>query len=277
MVLGARHLINKRGWTAKSYIQDGLIAMWDCLENVGFGQFDQSATTWVDLSGNGYDMSMTGYKVDGKFSADGAYAAQPDMLIAAYLGYINLGSDNSYGEIVFSFSKYVTETWGQFIALNRHRLNHNGGNTNLSGASFDFRYNTSNLKRYHVAYGVPYGWGQSIRNVSSSSGLPAGVYQMRGSPMGSWLNGLKSTGSMSGDDGKVYCSNTMPITTKFVCIGGTYYGSGSGISGTSIVGALPTGTKIKSIRIYNSQLSESDMSANYAVDSARFQIGGGVG
>ena len=273
MLIAARNAMLAEGdLSAKSYVQDGLVAMWDCLENVGFGQFDQSATTWVDLSGNGYDMSMTGYKVDGKFSADGAYAAQPDMLIAAYLGYINLGSDNSYCEIVFSFSKYVSETFGAFILLNRQRLNHNGGAENLSGGWFDFRYNTLNFKRYFIGYGVPYGWCQNIRNVSSPSGLSAGVYQMRGSPMGSWLNGLNPTGSMDGENGKMYYSNTMSNSTKFVCIGGTYYGSGSGISGTSISGALPTGTKIKSIRIYNNQLSASDMNANYAVDAARFNL-----
>lgn len=35
--------------SAKSYVQDGLIAMWDGIENAGWGVHDDAATTWVDL------------------------------------------------------------------------------------------------------------------------------------------------------------------------------------------------------------------------------------
>lgn len=37
-------------YSAASYIQDGLIAMWDAIENIGFGLHDDNATTWVDLT-----------------------------------------------------------------------------------------------------------------------------------------------------------------------------------------------------------------------------------
>ena len=40
--------------TAADYVQDGLVAMWDGIENVGWGTHDPSATTWVDLSGTGF-------------------------------------------------------------------------------------------------------------------------------------------------------------------------------------------------------------------------------
>lgn len=35
--------------TAKSYVQDGLIAMWDGIENAGWGVHDPNATTWKNL------------------------------------------------------------------------------------------------------------------------------------------------------------------------------------------------------------------------------------
>lgn len=44
--------------TAKDYIQDGLIAMWDAKENVGWGRHDDTSTTWVDLTGGGRDWSL---------------------------------------------------------------------------------------------------------------------------------------------------------------------------------------------------------------------------
>ena len=37
--------------TARDYVQDGLIAMWDGIENAGWGKHDQNATTWKDLVG----------------------------------------------------------------------------------------------------------------------------------------------------------------------------------------------------------------------------------
>ena len=46
--------------TARDYVQDGLIAMWDGIENAGWGVNDPSATVWKDLSGNGNDLTQTG-------------------------------------------------------------------------------------------------------------------------------------------------------------------------------------------------------------------------
>ena len=46
--------------TARDYVQDGLIAMWDGIENAGWGKHDASATVWKDLSGNGNDLTQTG-------------------------------------------------------------------------------------------------------------------------------------------------------------------------------------------------------------------------
>lgn len=48
----------KSGYTAKDYVQGGLVAMWDGIENAGWGVHDPSATTWIDLSGNGNDIDV---------------------------------------------------------------------------------------------------------------------------------------------------------------------------------------------------------------------------
>ena len=42
---------SKAEYTAKDYIQDGLIAMWDGIENAGFGVHDPNAIIWKDLIG----------------------------------------------------------------------------------------------------------------------------------------------------------------------------------------------------------------------------------
>lgn len=49
----------KRTPTARDYVQDGLVAMWDGIENVGLDNpHSDSTTTWKDLSGNGYDAKI---------------------------------------------------------------------------------------------------------------------------------------------------------------------------------------------------------------------------
>ena len=61
-------LLNRRRYMGKvnsilpasSYIQDGLIAMYDGIENAGAGQHSDSATTWKDLSGHGWDLTLAG-------------------------------------------------------------------------------------------------------------------------------------------------------------------------------------------------------------------------
>ena len=70
MMLGARTgAWAKSGYTAKDYVQDGLVAMWDGIENAGRGVHDPNATTWKDLSGNGHDLLLSG---TASFGADHA-------------------------------------------------------------------------------------------------------------------------------------------------------------------------------------------------------------
>lgn len=58
MLLGARQFFERRGAptpsvpTARDYVQNGLIAMWDGIENAGWGVHDPNATTWKDLIGS---------------------------------------------------------------------------------------------------------------------------------------------------------------------------------------------------------------------------------
>lgn len=46
-------------YTAADYVQDGLIAMWDAIENVGWGRHDSYTLVWRDLVGT-HDLHSTG-------------------------------------------------------------------------------------------------------------------------------------------------------------------------------------------------------------------------
>ena len=51
--------INEIAETARDYVQSGLVAMWDGIENAGWGTHDPNATTWKNLKGDtAWDMSV---------------------------------------------------------------------------------------------------------------------------------------------------------------------------------------------------------------------------
>jgi hypothetical protein len=47
-----------KGISAKYYIQDGLIAMWDGIENAGWGVHDANATVWKNLISDNYHLPI---------------------------------------------------------------------------------------------------------------------------------------------------------------------------------------------------------------------------
>ena len=59
--------------TAKDYVQDGLVAMWDGIENAGWGVHDQNATVWKDLIGGETVSSPSIIFTDNSLSLDGSY------------------------------------------------------------------------------------------------------------------------------------------------------------------------------------------------------------
>ena len=54
--------------TSRSYVQKGLVACYDGIDNAGTGVHDPTAATWADLSGNGFDGTLAanlGWATDG--------------------------------------------------------------------------------------------------------------------------------------------------------------------------------------------------------------------
>jgi hypothetical protein len=50
-----------------NYVTDRLIARFDGINNIG-SKHDSSATTWADLTGNGFDLSFNGSQFSNNFS-----------------------------------------------------------------------------------------------------------------------------------------------------------------------------------------------------------------
>ena len=60
-ILGSRHqqyASETHSYTAADYVQDGLIVLYDGIENAGLGVHDFESPIWADLSENGFDVTM---------------------------------------------------------------------------------------------------------------------------------------------------------------------------------------------------------------------------
>ena len=54
-----RFMLAEQMPTSADYVQDGLLVQWDGIDNAGTGTHDPTATTWKNLKGGGYDLTLT--------------------------------------------------------------------------------------------------------------------------------------------------------------------------------------------------------------------------
>ena len=114
MLLGARQFFEKRGKsapTARDYVQDGLIAMWDGIENAGWGVHDAAATTWKDLVGD-YDLAISqGAQFDSTCFRTNGVAKAAYSTTAYFL------KDVTYYEAVFKMLTIADRTTNPYVSL----------------------------------------------------------------------------------------------------------------------------------------------------------------
>ena len=67
-----------KSFTSADYVQEGLVAHWDGIDNVSTGTHDGTATTWRNLAatGSAYDLSLTG---SGAWNAEGNALSVSDL------------------------------------------------------------------------------------------------------------------------------------------------------------------------------------------------------
>lgn len=206
--------------TARDYVQDGLIAMWDGIENAGWGVHDPNATTWKDLvSGDVTSQSTIASFGDDhiKFSELTSYGLRDDC-------------DYQTSEVIFQ-----PDDDTQMLA-------------------FISMYNRTCIGSMTSSVGT--GLYQSVsfgENVAGKTIHAVARYDLgSNSAESAFVNGVKTSSFTSGN-----WSN--PIS-RSLYIGGPYSKKFKG--------------KVFAIRIYNRKLTDDEVAANYAVDRARFKIGG---
>lgn len=228
-------------YTAKDYIQDGLVAMWDGIENVGWGKHDNESTEWVDLI-RGTVFSVTpptspdlilGFDESSMFAQGGLGTSQANMLPT------DLGDKHS-----LEVGYYVASCGG--IAT---------GQTQSAIAAFynqGYRISVSNtLQVSNYRYGV----GTAPINKT----IPFGT------TTSSFVNNEK--------DFDFFCDGSMQkkITSDYVV-------STSGLTMNLLELSYQhdwtpdTKMGINFIRIYNRALTAEEIAYNYSIDKARFGL-----
>ena len=245
--IGARNISVSEGesisYTAADYIQDGLISLWDGIENSDWGTHDDSIAYWSDLIG-GRRLETTGT----------SWSWMNDSLLTENCGFTIGLSDVACLRSTFTIEyvgtaislRYAAYLWG--MTANYNSYNRYAG----VGTAITLYYNVMCNGRANNAgftsTGVQWHNGDHV--------CITVVYKMGDGLCHIYMNGEYLTDGIS--DGYVVPSSS--VGHKLVI-------GGAGQS-TDTVPSLRT----HCVRIYSRTLSPEEIKENYVVDKARFDL-----
>jgi len=226
--------------TTKDYIQDGLIAHWDGIENVERGGgHNSSSTVWKDLTNNGYDGELTNlvsWNNDSLLITKDCIPCVVPNGIGSVLHtkiftieVVNLGSDRNRRGTIFG------------------NYNADGGN----GFNIEWRYGNGTIYTYRAYFnGSP--------DISTTKQYAANTKQ-------SITLTLRENDLKMYYDAVIFYSRSTqtiraPGITKY-CLGGEM-GRGN----------MAARGNLYCVRIYNRDLTATEIAHNYRIDKIRFEL-----
>ena len=224
------------GYTSASYVQDGLVAQWDGIDNAGTGTHNSGATVWKDLIGS-CDMTLTsnGHWVNG------------NALSVVNAGAVGAGAAPGYKTIEVVYK--MADKNGRILFASGHAAS-NGKMSQLvcfsviSGNSLaGFFDGTGTSSTRYARY-----------NFDATTVCSMSAVHENGEVSTVYLNGVidmyqKLDTNWGLGDGKIMI--------------GDRAASGSGYGWTG---------EVYAIRLYNTVLTKEQIAANLAVDAARFGV-----
>lgn len=223
---------------AYCYVKDGLMVMYDGINNT-FSGHNNASSTWNDLSGNGYNGTISGATWGtNNLSFDGV---NDYVIVGNYLSGLFLS--NNTIEIVIKFSEIANRA----III---------GNYNVANNINVERTATDCLRIY---------WNNGISDFSSST-----AYLINNSLMSITLSFNKSSGTIT-----PYISNKI----KTIISNGNYKNYNYkwnhvriGIDNRSTPGETALNGQIYAVRVYNRALTTDEIQTNYNMDKIRYGI-----
>ena len=242
------------------YVQNGLIAQWDGIENMGRGIQKNDATTWKDLTGlhanmvfpNGTSISNNCYnmKKSGVSGGTGGYVTNIADIATAILNKdctVEIACDfRSQTEDGCLFCCYETDVSKRLLWIRSNKGSQvQNANGCIGSASYVDSGNVSNMFKLDTG-----SFNQLRVYAIKCNGGTAYIYR-NGTSTGFSITG----GSLSGVD----------VSKAWFCIGCRY---GATSSSTAIADM-----NVYAVRIYNRQLSDDELAANATADMDRFVVG----
>lgn len=250
-----RHsLWTSSGLTTKKYVQDGLIAMWDGIENIGFKKHSSSTKIWKNLGslGSNYDAIRVR---DG--DSDPAYGTGIFSEIGAEI--TRDGTNTRFKVLTNDLQPKMAGEWSYevvFTPRSGWKSNYSGllgchGGNGIVGGQYENGQFSFNLyppnRQLWLVNASTFSIGQ-LTSVSQSVSATTGIAS-------TYKNGLL-VNSVS--------NNALVITEEGFFIGsafpGNYYGNRN-FDGV-----------IHCIRIYNRPISQIEVAANHEIDIKRFNV-----
>lgn len=235
---------------ASEYVQRGLAVHFDGLNNAGIGQMDASSPTWVNLTGNGRDLTLNTAKVT--LGADGGYT---------FNGVASSFTNTGYQALAHSTTELMMSLPSTYKPSNNKDVNFGVYSAYYGAWTFGFSATNSPLPGLLVGSNLVSYNGQQ-KNESTLYGTTQGV------PMSTAVTPttyVKTTQLMA---------TRMSVDGQFLSLTTGSDNKKSGFSSTAIVniGArnAATGT-IYACRLYTRILTSDELAFNRALDSVRFK------
>ena len=273
----AKIQIDSQKYTAKDYIQDDLVAIWDGIENAGWNQHVDSTNIWTDLIG-GFQM-MTGQQ--GGIDLDFSRKCAPNgQTMAIY---------NGAGDIV---EQQGIRYYSPAIALKRVL------NSGLFTIEIVVAAYTIGLTQWQYSNYIPFGVGLVNSHASLFFRFDGKIQVYSGilasgntfSAMPFVGNGIKTTRSLALDKNNLVVmlfangvidssaqlspnvnwnsSSTGPLVFNSTCIGNCNYGAAD----NKWDNVHDSSSDVYCIRIYRKVLNVDEISYNYKIDKVRFGL-----
>jgi len=223
--------------TASRYVQDGLLACWDGIENAGAGQHDDGAAVWKDIV-HGYEFTLNGVIIgDDRMTFAGTKTSYGTLNAADTTSIFEAARDGTL-EIVYvspdesnqvllqsSAASGLSFGFWKNAAVGWHLCTYTGSG---SGPTFDLAPGTAVTNSVSVRYtsGVP------VSARASGEDLLRKTTDYWGSPNDTTIIGTRTSKANNHFHGAIYC-----------------------------------------IRVYSRQLTDAEIDANRALDVQRFVEG----
>ena len=223
---------NNNKYTAKDYIQNGLIAHWDGIENAGYGIHDDNPSIWKDLVKN-YDLTIeSGYFETNNYVVGNIRCAYNEISFPSNICTIEI--------VLLSKTKDISER----IIFGTTPINSNA--KGLRQVCWEYRH------------GIGFGYkGNSNSNLKGQINYYACTFKdysqtdvTDGTPNATFFNGQFESYIGTSDYFSATYANHIAINPRY----GTFSGN------------------IYVIRLYSRMLTSSEIAYNYSIDKIRFGL-----